>query len=253
MKLLQTLKNRNLLLYWFGCYNLLAGVICLALIPIDKQEILGISRWIKPAKFFLSVGIMIWTMAWLLYYLDAKKSVRKISWLFVITLFFENAGIAMQAIRGERSHFNVNSAFNSIVFSTMGSLILLFTFGVIYVLILFFRQKQFSISPSYYWGIRMGLLFFIFFSFEGGVMVSLLSHTVGGADGGPGLPVVNWSTRYGDLRIAHFLGLHSLQVLPLIGYYLAATKKQVIVYSFIYFAIVIAILIQALNGIPLFF
>ena len=99
----------------------------------------------------------------------------------------------------------------------------------------------------------MGLLFFIFFSLEGGLMLSLMSHTVGGKDGGTGLPLVNWSTKYGDLRIAHFLGLHSLQLLPLAGYHIARSKKQIILISVVYFLVVMALLVQALKGIPLFF
>ncbi|MEP6596998.1 MAG: hypothetical protein ABJA71_13680 [Ginsengibacter sp.] len=253
MNFLHELRNRNALLYWFGWYNILAGIICLLLIVFDDMHLLGISRWIKPAKFFLSVGIMVFTMGWILYYLQAKKSVTKISWLIVISMLFENGIIALQAIRGERSHFNVTNGLNSMLFSLMGLFILVFTLTVVYAVYLFFRQKVFTIPPSYYWGIRMGLLFFIFFSLEGGLMLSLMSHTVGGSDGEPGLPLVNWSIKYGDLRISHFLGIHSLQLLPLAGYYIAGSKKQIILLSVIYFFVVMALLVQALSGIPLFF
>jgi hypothetical protein len=103
------------------------------------------------------------------------------------------------------------------------------------------------------WGIRLGLLLFIIFSLEGGLMVGLLKHTVGGPDGEPGLPLVNWSTEYGDLRIAHFIGIHSLQVLPLFGHYISKTKMQTILFSAAYFLLASALFLQAMKGIPLFF
>ena len=253
MNFFSELKRRNALLFWFGLFNLAVAIVCLVLMPFEETQILGVNRWLKPFKFYSSVGIMVLTMGWLLYYLNNPKKVKTYSWLIVITMFFENGLIITQAIRKTTSHFNNTSILNGIVFNIMGGLILVFTITAILICISFFKQKQFSIPAAYVWGIRLGLLFFVFFSLEGGLMVGLLSHTIGGPDGGPGLPLVNWSTRYGDLRIAHFLGLHSLQILPLFGNYIAKTKKQTITFSIAYFIIVAVLFLQAMKGIPLLF
>ena len=125
-------KERNNLLYWFGIYNFIIGILCIILMQFDHQQILNVSRWLKPMKFYFSVWIMTWTMAWLLYYSDYKKAIRKISWLIVICMFIENFIIILQSIRGVRSHFNVQNATNGILFSIMGIFILIFTLTIIY-------------------------------------------------------------------------------------------------------------------------
>ena len=252
MNFLRELNRRNALLYWFGWYNLIVGIICAVLSFTDDVQILGISRWIKPMKFFLSVAIMIWTMGWILYYLQAKNKVKIISWVFVISMFIENAIITLQSVRAEQSHFNVTNALNGMLFSIMGFFIIVFTIGVIWAIILYFRQNTFSIPDDYLWGIRLGLILFLIFSLEGGLMISQLSHTVGAKDGGPGLPLVNWSTDYGDLRIAHFVGLHALQLLPLSAFLLFRTKQQVMIFASVYFVICTLVMVQALRGQPLF-
>jgi hypothetical protein len=234
-------------LFWFGLFNLAVAIGCLILVPFEETQILGVNRWLKPFKFYATVGVMILTMGWLLHYLNSAKKIKLYSWLIFISMLFENGLIITQAIRNTTSHFNITSSFNGMIFNLMGIFILLFTITVLFVCISFFKQKQFSIPGAYVWGIRLGLVLFLFFSLEGGMMLGLMKHTVGAPDGGPGLPVLNWSTEYGDLRIAHFIGIHALQILPLFGHYISKTKTQTILFSAGYFLLTSALFLPAMN------
>src|SRR4030095_9594126 len=145
MNFFSELKRRNALLFWFGLFNLVVAIVCLVLMPFEETKILGVNRWLKPFKFYSSVGIMVLTMGWLLYYLNNPKKIKTYSWLIVITMFFENGLIITQAIRNTTSHFNITSSINGIIFNLMGIFILLFSITVILICISFFKQKQFSI------------------------------------------------------------------------------------------------------------
>ncbi len=244
------LRKRNKILFCFGCLCLLGAAVCILFIQFDNTIVTGINAWVKPLKFFLSVGIYSWTMGWLLYYLQKQKKVRAYAWGLVIIMAFELWVIVWQASNGRLSHYNISKPLYAWLFQFMGMAIVTITLWTAYMVFLFFRQKQFTISETYLWGIRLGMIFFIIFSFEGGLMAYKLQHTVGSPDGGPGLPLLNWSKEYGDLRVAHFFGLHALQVLPIFGYYLAGKKWQLFLFSFSYAAFVVAKLVQALNSIP---
>ncbi len=245
------LLTRNLILGYFG-YACLAGTVITAILWMTTTtEVNNINAWIKPFKFFLSTTILMWTLAWYLGYLPASKAVQAFVWVTVAVFVFELVYISIKAAQGELSHFNISSPFNGLMFSLMGVAISVFTLYAAYIGWLFFKT-HFPRLPIYYvWAIRFGFIIFVIFAFEGGMMGARLSHTVGASDGGAGLPFLNWSVTHGDLRVAHFIGMHALQVLPLLAFYVIQNTKGVIALALAYALLASFVLWQALQSMPL--
>ncbi|MBY0478568.1 MAG: hypothetical protein K2Q24_13050 [Chitinophagaceae bacterium] len=253
MNFLTQLKQRNPSMYWYGWLNILAAVVCIIMMQVDDTIVLGINAWIKPLKFFLSTVIFCWTMGWFMHHLNKQRAVTIYTWVVILVLSFELVVIVWQAANGRLSHFNITTALYGLLFSLMGVAITLMTLWTLFIGLLFFRQKDFNLPMHYVWAIRIAILFFVFFAFEGGIMAAQLKHTVGAPDGSEGLPLLNWSRLYGDWRVAHFAGMHSLQIIPLFAWFAAKNKQQVFLFSCFYLLLVLFFLWQALKGIPLFF
>jgi hypothetical protein len=219
--LIESIRQKNELLFYFGIICLVCALVTAILTQTSATKVLGVSAYYKPMKFFLSIGIFVWTFAYYMQYLDNQAAVQVFSWVVVWGMGFELLAITYQAARGKMSHFNTETAFDGFIFTLMGAVIAIVMLWSLYIGILFFTQNKFIIPPVFVWGIRLGIILTVIFSFEGFVMGSMLKHTVGAPDGTKGIPVLNWSKTHGDLRIAHFFGIHALQVVPLLCCYLA--------------------------------
>ena len=244
------LKSRNEPLFYFGLICLLSGVFVLVIAKFSFVQINRVNIWYKPFKFALSIGTFCWTMGWYIGYLELPNQVSTYSWTTIILLGFELFYVTFQAARGKLSHYNVSSSLYTSLTAAMAFAAMAATLYTGYIGILFCTGEFPELPRNYLWAIRIGIFLFVLFAFEGAIMGANGSHSVGGSGDGDGLPLLNWSHKYGDLRTAHFVGMHALQVLPLMAYYLLSDIKLVMVLGLVYGALALFCLVQALNSKP---
>lgn len=258
MILINEIYRRNKLLAQVGAIHLGLALLLGFYSFFNKELIMGINSMVKPIKFALSIWIYAWTMAMLLFYVNDKKKIRNLSILAVVTMVYEQFAITFQAFRGQLSHFNNSSVLGGILYAFMGIFIVALTVQTLRIAITFIRQKTYIIPAPLVLSIQIGLIYFVIFSFFGGYISGVNGHTVGANDGSEGLPLINWSTTFGDLRVAHFFGIHALQIIPIFGYWIsekyesATATKAIWTFSAIYLAYVCFTMIQALMGVPFF-
>ncbi len=247
---------KNQILFWLGIVHLIIFLGLLIYYPFNEIMVLGINSAIKPMKFALSIWIYSWTMALILNYINDARKVKIYSWIAVICMGFEQVTITFQAIKGELSHFNKSNTLGIVLYALMGIFILIITLWTAYITYTFIRQKKHEIPPSIVLSIKIGLIYFVVFSLFGGYISSSQGHTVGDIDGGKGIWFLNWNTLFGDLRVAHFFGIHSLQIIPLFGVftskYLDENKSLTFIklFSGIYLIFIASTLFQGLLGLP---
>jgi hypothetical protein len=242
------LKARNETLFYFGLVNLVVASGLFIVSRLIDIEYSGTHALYKPIKFALSTTAYSWAMAWFCYYLNSKFNLNVFNWGVIIFLGFEVLYIAIQAFRKMPSHYNVSTPFYGAMFTLMALAATVVTLWTAYIGILFFIQDFKELPSNYLWGVRLGIFIFVIFSFEGFLMGSRMSHTVGASDGTPGVPFLNWSKNFGDLRIAHFFGMHALQVIPFLSFYILRSTWSVLAVSFIYFLLAVSILVMSLKG-----
>ena len=251
INILESIKLRNNVLFYFGLFAMLGAITTFILLQKTSVQINGINAYYKPMKFFISIFIFVWSLAFYMQFLENQKAVKMVSWIAVIGLGYELLAITLQAARGTTSHYNHQTTFDLTITVLMAVAISVVMFSISFIAVQFFTQKNFNSDMILIWSIRMSLLITVVFAFEGFIMGSLLQHTIGATDGTEGLPIVNWSKKYGDLRVAHFFGIHAIQIVPFLSYSLAKSIFQVFIIATVYLLLTTYALVRAMNGKPL--
>ena len=254
----------NKTLFWVGIGFLVCATALVPLWLLDPTELLGVSVWEKPLKFFISTGIFCLTYSWLSAHISRWPTlVRRVGVIIAVSLIIEMIAIAGAAAVGTTSHFNVSTPLATTVWVVMATFVNVVFVATIVLSVMILLEKNRPLPLKLGLGLGssitalgMGLAFFMtnptneqLADFEG----IAGAHAVGVDDGGPGIPFFGWSTVAGDLRVGHFFGLHAIQVaivIFLIQRYLPAMLRlpSVIVGNAAYLGFVLIVTGQALRA-----
>ncbi len=246
---------------WTWAYLAMAAV-SLVLMSIDDRLLQGVSVWNKPFKFQLSIAVYFATLAWFAPLLGERFFStwrgRLMTWLAIFWAAAEIAYITFQGAIGQASHFNFTSDFHATAYSVMGfgaaTLVAICLWMAVEILV---RTRGRARSP-YVWAVVAGLT--LTFALGGG-FGSYLGNAAGhwvdapATDAG-GLWLFGWTREGGDLRAAHFFGMHAMQVLPVIGWLTGSRLSRATALGTIalastgYAALSTAVFLQAIAGRP---
>lgn len=256
---------------------LVTSVLGFVGVALDPRTVLNAPTWAKTTKFSISLVFYSATLLWMLTFIQGRpRLVNFVGTAIGGILLFEMALIILQGVRAQAMHFNVATPLDEFLWNAMTvTIMMLYVINLIGGGLLLFTRIA---DPVLALGLRLGFIIMVLGLTQGFLMtgpqgdqlarlqagerVDLIgAHTVGAPDGGPGLPLLGWSTTHGDLRIGHFVGLHGLQVLPLLGFLLSRRREQwlktshrqalVAIGAAAYTGLVALVTWQALRGQPL--
>ncbi len=226
------------------------ALVCFSLQMIDARMVGDANTWHKPAKFFFSIAVHFATVSFAISLLPAvertRRALRGALGLLIFSSWGELTYIAFRAARAEASHFNDSTAVAQVAYALMGLGALTMTATTFYVGWRLWKHRRDGLaSEATALGLMLGA---VLGTLAGGYMSSQTGHGVGGVPG-TGVGFFGWSTTGGDLRIAHFIGLHAVQLVPLAA---LTERRSMVLFTALLCTLLTALLfLQALAGMPL--
>lgn len=228
---------------------------------LDTRQLDGANVWLKPAKFALSFLVLYGTLVWVVQRLSpavqASWPMRIALSAMVLATWTEMAYIAGRAGMGVRSHFAVDSPLEALLYSLMGVGAVTLVMGVAVIGWLVGRDPAARLGPALRQGVLWGFgLSALLTLITAGYLSSNGGHFVGQPGAGAAVvPGLGWSAEVGDLRPAHFLALHAMQVLPMAGWWwdrkALAGPGRMRALALFYALATLAVFAQAVAGLPL--
>lgn len=252
------LKHLQPAWYYSALGYVVLMLVYLVASQIDERTLNGISVWSKPFKFALSLAVYFFTLVWFAGFLRRGElstiAGRTLVAIPVVMAFGELFYITWQAALAEHSHFNTSTPFHALMYSLMG-------FGAVSMVVVLpwlgvLIARAHRLSDPLICAIVLGLvLTCVLGGGFGGYLSSSDGHWVNGIrSDAQGLWLFNWARDGGDLRVAHFFGMHAMQALPLCAMLLPSAWPHrwrlalVLIFACLYAGLTTLTFIQAVQG-----
>lgn len=227
---------------------------------VDERTFQGVNVWLKPLKFQFSLAVYFLTLAFFARWLPAatrdKRWYRVFSASAVLAAVIEILWIGGAAAMGTSSHFNP-TAFGQAIYGAMGAAAVLITSVSAVYAWQIARNGALRLPPTFRESVVLGLALTLPLTLlTAGVMSSMGSHWVGGAQAGSeGLALMGWARDGGDLRVAHFFATHAMHFLPVFGLLSVALfgpheRRPLRIVAAVFSLFVVWVFAQALAGSP---
>lgn len=252
---------------------LLSLGVCLALLVVDARALdNGDSVWLKPIRFSLAFWVHLLTMAWLARLgrgvgEPLHRAFAAGLWLQIAAVIVEWLCIVVQAARGVHSHFNYATHFDHAVFTVMGWGTAVLLAGMVSCAWGVARSRAHPWLKRLLLGAQalavLGALAGVVMVMptaeqrlllDQGQQLAWIGGTTVGVPSGRSLPFFHWDLSAGDWRAVHFVGLHALQALPLLGWlsqragYTAPAVRFATIGAWAYALFFVAVIICTLLG-----
>jgi hypothetical protein len=201
--------------YLVGAVLIISGLVHLGVFAIRGGPWYGPVSWRKPFTFGLSFGATLITVCWVASYLTLGSKARTLLLgIFAADCVVEVAGITIQAWRRVPSHFNNETALNTVVAMSLavGGAVLIATLGALAVTA--FRGRIHA-APDMKLALRAGFALLMGGLAIGAAMIAkgeILVHS--------GRRQAAYNTA-GSLKWVHGVTLHAVVVLPALAVGLA--------------------------------
>lgn len=209
----------------FGLLVLALTIPALIAMGIDDRTLRGVNVWVKPIKFLAATGVLSFTTAWFIGLLPTavrqSPSIRTCVWTILIIGTVENSYIALQAAQGAASHYNTSSVVHAVIYSLMGVGALLLTLTQAILGFTIARHASGELNPVWKTAVVWGLMMTFFLGASAGTLLGSAQPP-----SGMGIPFLGWHVSGGDLRPAHFIGMHAAQIIPIAGLLLAGDPRR---------------------------